>query len=337
MLKTHYRELMHQLWQFYNYVEEGLRGTYTERVLALFFELLAQFWYFVFVGALISTLVWRYLPRAWLRRQLERRAASSIAIASLLGLLSPLCTFAAIPIVGRLIALQMPAAPLIAFMMASPLMNPALFFYTAGIINMEMAIARTVAALSIGLFAGGAVRFAQARGYLQFDALALERVPSELSQAMWAPGEEPSRAATLRRFREDLLFISRFFALGIAIAALVQAFISEDLVRRMVGDDSTWAVPAALVLGIPLYACGGGTLPVVETMMRMGMTTGATLAFFVSGPATKFSTLSMLGAVFGKRMLGLYLVIMLGSALFWGYAYPFSNRYLETKIEWSEP
>ncbi len=328
---------MHQLWQLYNSLEESLRGTYTERVLALFFELLVQLWYFALIGALISTLVWRYLPRAWLRRALERRAASSIAIASLLGLLSPLCTFAAIPIVGRLIALRMPAAPLIAFMMASPLMNPALFFYTAGIINLEMAIARTITALCTGLLAGAAVRFAQERGYLRFDALALEHIPSELSHAMWAPGEEPNRAATLRRFRADLFFIGRFFTLGIAIAALVQAFISEDLVRRMVGDDSAWAVPAALALGIPLYACGGGTLPVVETMMRMGMTTGAALAFFVSGPATKFSTLSMLGAVFGKRLLGLYLVIMLGSALLWGYAYPFSNRYLETKIEWSVP
>jgi uncharacterized membrane protein YraQ (UPF0718 family) len=53
---------------------------------------------------------------------------------------------------------------------------------------------------------------------------------------------------------------------------LVQALISEDFVRFMVGGDSAWAVPTALALGIPLYACGGGTLPVVETMMRMGMT-----------------------------------------------------------------
>jgi uncharacterized membrane protein YraQ (UPF0718 family) len=335
VLTTYYRERMHQLWQLYNYLEENLRGTYTERVLAQFFELFFQLWYFVLIGAIISTLVWCYLPKAWLRSVLERRAASSIAIASLLGLVSPLCTFAAIPIVGRLIALRMPAAPLIAFMVASPLMNPALFFYTTGIINLEMAVARTLTALSIGLLSGAAVRFAQERGHLRFDALTLERVPTELSTAMWAPGQTPNFTTTLRRFREDLLFIGRFFTFGIAIAALVQALISEDFVRFMVGGDSAWAVPTALALGIPLYACGGGTLPVVETMMRMGMTTGAALAFFISGPATKFSTLSMLTAVFGKRLLGLYLIVMLGSALLWGYTYPFTSRYLETKIEWS--
>jgi hypothetical protein len=66
-----------------------------------------------------------------------------------------------------------------------------------------------------------------------------------------------------------------------------------------------------------------------------GHDTGAALAFFISGPATKFSTLSMLTAVFGKRLLGLYLIVMLGSALLWGYTYPFTSSYLETKIEWS--
>ena len=97
------------------------------------------------------------------------------------------------------------------------------------------------------------------------------------------------------------------------------------------GPGSVWAVPLAAALGVPLYACGGGSIPIVESMMQMGMSPGAALAFFIAGPATKFSTLSMLGAVWGRRILLFYLGLMLAGPLFWGYAYPFDGDYLQAR------
>ncbi len=63
----------------------------------------------------------------------------------------------------------------------------------------------------------------------------------------------------------------------------------------------------------------------------MGMTSGAALAFFIAGPATKISTLTMLAAVFERRLVLLYLLVMLGGALAWGYGYPFSSAQLEVQ------
>ena len=88
-------------------------------------------------------------------------------------------------------------------------------------------------------------------------------------------------------------------------------------------------MPMAVALGVPLYACGGGSIPIVEIMMQMGMTSGAALAFFIAGPATKFSTLAVLGTVFGRRLLFCYLALMLSGALFWGLVYPFQRSELE--------
>ena len=333
MLEAFYTSILHQFWRLVSRVEVALEGTYTGQILADFWDLATQLWYFVAIGALISTLVWRFLPKTWIRRELEKRANGSIVLSSLLGLVSPMCTFAAIPVVGTLIGMGLPAAPLVAFMVASPLMNPSLFVYTAGVISTEMAVARLLTALVMGLAAGFATRLATARGVLRFDALCMDKVPQGLYPAVaggvdLAAGEQ--LRLFLRRFLQDFAFIARYFALGIFIAALVKAFLTEDLVLWMVGAGSAWAVPAAVCLGVPLYACGGGSLPVVESMMRLGMTSGAALAFFIAGPATKFSTLSMLGAVFGRRLLSLYLVIMLCGALLWGYVYPFESEYLQT-------
>ena len=324
---------MHQLWRLYGPVEAALEGTYTGLILGYFWDLVAQLWYFVVIGALISTLIWRFLPKTWMQVQLRKRVNGSIVLASLLGLVSPMCTFAAVPVVGTLIGMGVPAAPLIAFMASSPLMNPSLFVYTAGVISMEMALARTLTALSVGLFAGFAARLATERGLLRFDQITMDEVPQGLYPAVAGGAGQPTGLQIrlfLRRFWQDLTFIGKYFALGIFVAALAKGFLTESLVMQFVGPGSQWAVPVAVVLGVPLYACGGGSLPVIESMMRMGMTSGAALAFFIAGPATKFSTLSMLGAVFGRRLLGFYLAIMLSAALLWGYLYPFENEYLST-------
>jgi uncharacterized protein len=333
MLQSIWRELIHQLWRATSAVESALAGTYTGVILQGVWDLASQLWYFVVIGALISSLVWRYLPKVWVRDVLERRARSSIVVAALLGLVSPMCTFAAIPVVGTLVGLGVPAPPLVAFMVASPLMNPSLFVYTAGVISAEMAVARLLTALIVGLAAGAAAQFAVSRQLLSFDAVRLDGVPEGLYPKP-PPGVGRSWGEQFvllgRRFLGDLSFIARYFSLGILIAALVKAFLSEEVVMAAVGPGSPWAIPAAVALGVPLYACGGGSLPVIESMMSMGMTSGAALAFFIAGPATKFSTISMLAAVFGRRVLSLYLLVMLTGALFGGFFYPFEAEYLQT-------
>jgi uncharacterized membrane protein YraQ (UPF0718 family) len=235
---------------------------------------------------------------------------------------SPLCTFAAIPVVSRVLRSGVPAPPLMAFLFASPLMNPALFAYTYGALGLEMATARTVTALSIGLAAGLGTHLLQARGTLAVDLLPQERFQAVAGASDAIPAPAPSLR---RRFLIDLVFITRWFTLGVLIAAVSETFLSAELVGSLLGSGSSWSVPAGVVLGIPLYACGGGAIPIVETMIRLGMTPGAALAFFIAGPATKFHTIGTLGAVFGRRVLIWYLVVMIAGALSWGYFYPFSD------------
>lgn len=312
-------------WLYYaaDWCRDELAGSYTGAVGIQFFELLAQLWYWVVLGALLSALASHFLPRTRLGHLLARHRAGSVVGASVLGLVSPLCTFAAIPVVSRVLRAGVPAPPLMAFLFSSPLMNPALFIYTYGALGLEMAVARTVTALSTGLVAGFGTHLLQARGLL---ARELDVVADPLPAVAGGSGATQAASPGLaRRFARDLAFISRWFALGILVAAVTATFLSPELIRSVLGPGSRWSIPAAIALGVPLYACGGAALPVVETMLRMGMTPGAALAFFIAGPATKVHTVGTLGAVFGRRVLTWYLLVMLLSALLWGYLYPFSD------------
>jgi uncharacterized membrane protein YraQ (UPF0718 family) len=302
-------------------VQSAFQDTYTSRILAVCWDLLAQMWYFVLIGAALSTLAWRFLPRGEVGRALSRRG--SIVAAAFLALVSPLCTFAAIPVVGSLLMAGAPAAPLLAFLVASPLMNPSLFVYTAGVLGWEMALARVLTAFSLGAAAGLSAQVALRRGLLDFSGVTLDPAPAAGSGSGAGLGAEIR--ALGRRLGVDLAFIGKYFALGIFIAALTKTFLSAELVRQWLGPGSYWGVPLAVGMGVPLYACGGGTIPIVQMMMEMGMSPGAALAFFIAGPATKFPTLAVLGAVFGRRLLAYYLAVVLAGALFWGYAYPFGG------------
>ena len=99
MLERLYYHLEHQFWRFTSAIEFYLQDTYTGRILENFWALVDQLWYFVLIGAAFSTLAWRFLPKTEVRAVLARRAHGSIFLASLVGLLSPMCTFAAIPVV----------------------------------------------------------------------------------------------------------------------------------------------------------------------------------------------------------------------------------------------
>lgn len=322
LVRATYRRILQGFWEVAGLLED----TYTGRTLVNFWDLLSQMWYFVLIGAVLSTLAWRFLPRTRVHQLLGRRG--SILLAAALAVVSPLCTFAAIPVVGSLLAIGVPAAPLMAFLVASPLMNPSLFVYTAGIMGWEMALARVFTALSLGAAAGLATQVALRRGVLGFAPLIPEQVALPVAGGSAQPLSAELRLLA-RRLGADLAFIGKFFALGIFIAALTKTFLSTELVFELVGPGNRWAVPIAVGMGVPLYACGGGTIPIVQTMIQMGMTPGAALAFFIAGPATKFPTLAMLGAVFGRRILVFYLAMVLAGALFWGYVYPFSTDSME--------
>ena len=323
-----YAAIQNTVWRFIAQTEYYLEGTYTGAVLTTFWNLLSDLWYYLLLGALVSVLASRLFPKDRVSAFLKRRAGLSILICTLIGLISPMCTFAAIPFVGALIAMGMPAPPLMAFLVSSPLMNPSLFVYTAGMIGWRMAIARTLSAFLLGLAAGYAAHLLVRRHVIDFsEGLSSGRTMRHRHHAHMSPDGAPTpsfwrEARTLGvEFASLLGFIGKYFLLGILIASLVQVLVSPEWVASLVGPRSRWSVLTAVAMGVPLYACGGGSIPIIEVLLRMGMSSGAALAFFLAGPATKISTVLTLHAVVNRRVMALYFVVTLVGAALMGYLY----------------
>jgi len=320
-----YYTILQFFWSIFDTMRRALWGTRTYRIIVVFWELLSHLWYYALIGAFAAVVVARLLPKERVRAFLSANRGLAILFASLVGLISPMSTFSAIPIVGGLMVAGFPVPPLIAFLVSSPLMNPSLFIITWGVIGPEMALARTLSALVLGLISGGIADVLSRRRMVDFS----RSVHPEFASRRNHPLLNTEKADTwrgevrvfFRQFKGMLGFIARYFLLALLIASAVQALISPRWIANLFGGRDFGSALMGGLLGIPLYVCGGGTVATIAVLVGMGMGQGAALAFFLTGPATKISTMLTLQAVMRRKITVLYLGVTLLGGVLLGYGY----------------
>jgi uncharacterized membrane protein YraQ (UPF0718 family) len=98
-----------------------------------------------------------------------------------------------------------------------------------------------------------------------------------------------------------------YFLIGIALSALFQRYVPQDAFAALFGNKDGFGVLMAATVGVPLYACGGGTIPLLQQWLWDGMSMGSAAAFMITGPATKITNLGAVKIVLGMKRFLLYL------------------------------
>ncbi|MDO5115032.1 MAG: permease [Synergistaceae bacterium] len=269
---------------------------------------IAPFWALgIFIGSAISVFAKERIYGLLSGMSGARLGALGVIPASLLGVASPLCMYGTIPIAASLSKKGMSDDWLAAFMMSSVLLNPQLMIYSAALGNTALAV-RTISAFLCGAAAGLCVRYLCSGGTIfRFDGF-----------------EEPENRDTATnmaaRFIKNILRNIRatglWFLAGVALAALFMRLIPSAAIAELFGADNRFGVVMAATVGVPLYFCGGGTIPLLAEWLQRGMSLGAAAAFMITGPATKVTNLGALKIVLGAKNFCLYLLfVMLFAAL----------------------
>ncbi len=233
----------------------------------------------------------------------------SIVIAALAGIVSPLPTYAAIPIGLSLMSAGLPFSAVIAFILSSPLMNPTIFFLTTAQISLEMAVARTISAFVLAVVGG----------------MLTSKIFTRLYQ------EQPAAVSLRQRSTKSLLqdiagnvkYIAKYFSLALLISSAVRALIPPETIANLLGGNGKFSTIIAIGMGVPFYTCGGSAIPFMETLMELGMKKGPMLAFFIAGPATKLETLYAYKSQLGTKVLIFYLALTLIFSYVAGILYSF--------------
>ena len=289
---------------FYRSMLDTLDGTYTLRILESFFEIYFNILPYLIISILIQVVMIYYIQKGKFRLVIKN-GILAIIVGSLLGMLSPLPTYAAIPIGLALIPLGLPLGAVMAFVIASPLINPSIFFLTATQLGMGIAVARVITAFVISVSGGFLFGFV------------LKSLEPAMLKVKKVQKERPFHVELWR----STLFFGKYFTIAIFISAIVKALVSPELVTQIMGQNIQRSLLVAISLGVPFYSCGGAAIPFVEVLSDMGMDKGAVLAFFIAGPATKLETMYMFKSLLGIKYFLIYLFLTIAGAFVSGLIY----------------
>ena len=229
--------------------------------------------------------------------------------ASLLGIASPLCMYGTIPIAASFAEKGMREDWLAAFMMSSILLNPQLLFYTAALGANALAM-RFIICFLCGINAGIAVRlFFKRKNFFNFAGF----------QTTENRDVDPNIILRyLKNFLRNIKATALYILIGVALSALFQCLVPAEGFARLFGSNRGFGVLMAATIGVPLYVCGGGTIPLLIQWLNHGMSMGGAAAFMISGPAAKITNLSALKSVLGIKHFLFYLLFSVFFALFCG-------------------
>ena len=350
----------------------------------------------------------------YIKRAFAAQPFSAIILATVVGAFSPFCSCSVIPVIASLLISGVPLGPVMSFWIASPSMDPEIFFLSVGMIGWELAVWRLAATLVLSFGAGLITHAIMGRGWLgtpilrtreavpvpsafeiikkgwspiktllsrlrpvahpddssapEFDPLVilrpLWRTPKPVTAAAGAAdcstctsdagrmpirqirthvlerqissGEsccrqpaESSRCAGSASFKSQLVketlaatwMVGKFMALAFLLEGVITLYVPSRWITGSLGGQSPLAIPAAALLGVPVYTTSLTALPMIGGLLTQGMNPAAALAFLVAGPTTTLPAMAAVWPLVSRRVFLLYVSFSLVGAVLAGYAY----------------
>ncbi|HEX9840086.1 MAG TPA: permease [Anaerolineales bacterium] len=291
-------------------------------------ETFSHNWFLLLLSIVISAGLKLYVDQDAIARFLRRNAKNSVLMSTGVAVATPLCSCGTTAIVLGMMASTVPWAPIVAFLVASPLTSPQELFYSAGLFGWPFAIAFFVASILLGLAGGAIASFAESRGWLANQARMASPASPSLSLGIMGgpapmglpviayPVVEPAKPSiTLRTFIEETYNVSKrllpLFVGFTFIGYLLNGLIPTAWIGSLFGTGHAYSIPLAATLGLPFYINTEASLPLVRAMLESGMSQGAALSFLITGAGTS------LGALGGALTIARWRVIAIVIGTLW--------------------
>jgi hypothetical protein len=242
-----------------------------------------------------------------------------ILLAAIAGGFSPFCSCGVIPLIAALLSMGVPLSAVMAFWLASPVMDPSMFVLTAGVLGGQFAIAKTIAAVGLGLFGGyvtliltGAGAFADPlREGVGNGGCGGSKVRMS-TPVVWRFWQEGERVAKFwREGGKTTLFLAKWLTLAFILESLMLAYVPAQWISAALGGEGLAPIATATLVGVPAYLNGYAALPLVGGLVEQGMAPGAGLAFLVAGGVTSLPAAIAVFALVKRPVFALYIALAL--------------------------
>ena len=275
------------------------------------FEQIFRYWVIgIVLGSVVSVFGKKRIHALFSAMQNKKYGWFGIIPASLLGVASPLCMYGTIPIAASFREKGMREDWLAAFMMSSVLLNPQLIIYSTALGTTVLTI-RIVSCILCGVMAGTFVHFFyKNQSFFDFGGFE-EQADRDTDPNLFF--------RLLKNIWRNIKVTGLYFLLGILLSALFQRYVPADAFAELFGNQRGFGILLAATIGVPIYVCGGGTIPLLVEWLDAGMSIGSATAFMITGPATKITNLGALKIALGMKKFVYYLLFVVVFALLSGF------------------
>jgi uncharacterized protein len=239
-------------------------------------------------------------------------------LAALLGIVTPFCSCSAVPLFIGFVEAGVPLGVTFSFLISSPMINEIAVVLLFGLFGWRVTAIYIGAGLLVAIFGG-----------LIIGKLKLEKWVEEYVYA-FHNGQEYELIK--QNFKERLLYAREntkdilkrvwlYILVAIGIGGFIHGYVPEDFLVRYAGPGNPFAVPIAVLLGVPLYANAAGVIPIVYALMEKGLSMGTVLAFMMAVTALSFPEMIILRKVLKIPLLGVFVGIMTLTIIAMGYLF----------------
>ncbi|OJY30100.1 MAG: hypothetical protein BGP11_19535 [Rhodobacterales bacterium 65-51] len=253
-----------------------------------------------------------------------KREGVGNVMAAGLGVMTPFCSCSAVPLFIGLVSAGVPLGVTFSFLISAPMVNEVALALLFGLVGWKVALTYFAFGLGVAIVAGWVIGKLHLEGWLQ-DWV------RDIHSGATAPDEtEGEKLTMVDRYRLGIEAVREIFGrvwmwiiLGIGMGALIHGYVPEDLMARIMGADAWWSVPAAVVIGIPMYTNAAGVIPIVEALLGKGAALGTVLAFMMSVIALSLPEMIILKQVLTLRLIAVFVGVVGSGILAVGYLFNF--------------
>jgi uncharacterized membrane protein YraQ (UPF0718 family) len=261
----------------------------------------------------------------------------SVFLATIVGAFSPFCSCGVIPVISSLLIGGVPIAPVMSFWIASPSMDPEIFFLSSSVLGWNLAVWRLASTFMISLGAGYVTHLLTTKGFLLNQGLNLKTLKIANGGTSIVTGQvececdanEPKQGLSWKKILDEVLkatlMVAKFMGIAFLITALIKFYLPEQLLDGLVHKDSSLQVLLATLTGIPMYTTNITALPIAAGLIEAGLNKGAALSFLIAGATTTLPAMAAVYGITSRRLFILYISFALFGALFTGLLYNMVN------------
>jgi len=276
---------------------------------------------FVLLAVIIFavSLIRSYLPPEKIRAVLaHKNQYVGNALASLLGIVTPFCSCSAIPLFLGFIQAGVPLGTTFSFLVASPMINEVALVMLLGLFGWKIAVIYVVSGLVIAMLAGAII------GKLKMESLIEPFVYQNVvsTNVDFPRMTRKERIIYAKDYVVDILKkVWLYVVIGVGVGAWIHGYVPMDFLAQYAGPDRWYAVPLAVLIGIPLYSNAAGVIPLVSALTEKGVAMGTTLAFMMSVTALSLPEFMILKKVMKPKLIIIFAGIVGIGIVFTGYLF----------------